>query len=161
MSSLHNCTSWVPQTGAAVSSHILGEELSSSLWWAENWWSKRKTEWDIILTEQSGSGSSVTVLHLSAPLWGQVCWMKRSKPDRFSLQDLFRRLLGFTITFYFYLCCLEIFWVCVSVAPVIKSYIRSKPWKVKGSQGSVILHLWGTIKLSSTSAHTAQRKPRA
>ena len=36
MSSLHNCTSWVPQTGAAVNSHILGEELSSSLWWAEN-----------------------------------------------------------------------------------------------------------------------------
>ena len=44
MSSLHNCTSWVPQTGASVNSHILGEELSSSLWWAENWWSKRKRE---------------------------------------------------------------------------------------------------------------------
>ena len=42
--SLPNSTSWVPQTGAAVNSYVLGEDLSSSLWWAENWWSKRKRE---------------------------------------------------------------------------------------------------------------------
>lgn len=44
--------------------------------------------------------------------WRHKCWMKRSKPDRLALQDLSQRLLCFTITFYFCLHCLEIFWVC-------------------------------------------------
>lgn len=61
--------------------------------------------------------------------------MKRSKPDRLILQDLWQRLLCFTITFYFYLHCPEIFWVCVSIATDIKSYISSKKWKVKKEPG--------------------------
>lgn len=81
-------------------------------------------------------GSFVTVLHVSAPLWEQGCWMKRSKPDRFVLQDLLRGWLGFTMTFYFYFHCLEIFWVGVSIATDITFYIGSKKWKVKKNQGS-------------------------
>lgn len=116
-SSPDNCTSQAPWTRPDVNSTIQWEKLhlhpcgGLRIDGAKE--RERGRARDITLTESWGLGSFVTVLHVSAPLWGQVGWMKRAKADRFALQDSLRRLLCFTITFYFYLHCLEIFWLCV------------------------------------------------